>query len=503
MCRRIVNILNFVRAVEPRSTRVDIVEPVIEEIKLNKKYHFPNTFLLQYDALVTDKFVDIFRREADENMEIGLWFECVKQLVDAAGLPWRGDPDVTWNWHVVPGFLLGYTQEERKLLIDEAMRKFKEVFGYLPKSVGSWMLDSWSVDYMSREYGIKAFAICREQFGIDAYTLWGGYSNQGYYPSKKNVLCPAQTEENKVMTPVFRMLGPDPIYNYDEQLYDYGSVPTLEAAWKYGWEERSVDAMFHTHFEEECMDFGYATIGQENGFGWEKIQKGLPLQLGKIDKLAKENQVVVEKLCDTGEWFRNTFRENPVVSMVSNDDYLDNDMKSIWYNCPAYRANLLLEKDCLYFRDINLFDENYQERYLDKACETWNGIQDNLPVVDGRLWNGSGIRSGLKFDTKVSCVCAKKEGKSLVCTASCPEGEIKITFAVDRIIIHKPESLRIYFERGCDGVEMMKTDLSVEENSVHFLHNGYCYEAIFDCRLSKTAYGYELGKGIMTVNISF
>lgn len=447
--------------------------------------------------------MSIFKQEADDNMEIGLWFECVKQLVEKAGLPWRGDPALTWDWHVVPGFLLAYTHEERKLLIDEAMRKFKEVFGYLPKSVGSWMLDSWSVDYMSREYQIKAFVICREQFGVDAYTLWGGYSNQGYYPAKKNVLCPAQSEENKVGTPIFRMLGPDPIYNYDEVAYNYGSVPTLEAAWKYGWAERSVNAMFATHFEEECMDFGYVTLGQENGFGWDAIQKGLPMQLEKIDKLAKEGKVVVEKLCETGEWFTNTFKGNPTVSMVSVDDYLDNDIKSVWFNSPAYRTNVILEKGCLYFRDINKFDENYEERYLNTPCDRWNGIQDNLPVVDGRLWNTKEIKTGLKFAATASELNAKKEGENLVCTAECPEGTVKIICKNDRIVIEKPENLRMYFERGCDGVELMQTDMTVGENSVQFVHNGYSYEAKFDCKLSATANGYELEQGKKVVTISF
>lgn len=46
MSRRVVNILNFVRGNEPRDVTKDVVKPVVEEIKLNKKYNFPNTFLL-------------------------------------------------------------------------------------------------------------------------------------------------------------------------------------------------------------------------------------------------------------------------------------------------------------------------------------------------------------------------------------------------------------------------------------------------------------------------
>ena len=51
---RIVNIVNFIRGIEPRR-ELDLVEPVREEIYLNKKYGFDNTFLIQYDAMCSKR----------------------------------------------------------------------------------------------------------------------------------------------------------------------------------------------------------------------------------------------------------------------------------------------------------------------------------------------------------------------------------------------------------------------------------------------------------------
>ena len=65
---RVVNIMNFVRGVEPRM-EMDLLTPVKEEIKLNKKYGFENTFLLQYDVIINNEFVDIFKSEKDEKMD--------------------------------------------------------------------------------------------------------------------------------------------------------------------------------------------------------------------------------------------------------------------------------------------------------------------------------------------------------------------------------------------------------------------------------------------------
>ena len=52
----LVTIMNFVRGVEPRNPNLDLLEPVVNQIALNKAYGFDNTFLLQYDALIDPKF---------------------------------------------------------------------------------------------------------------------------------------------------------------------------------------------------------------------------------------------------------------------------------------------------------------------------------------------------------------------------------------------------------------------------------------------------------------
>jgi hypothetical protein len=57
--RQIANIVNFVRACEPRAP-LDLAEPVICQLELMKKHSLPGTFLLQYDALIDPKFSGLF-----------------------------------------------------------------------------------------------------------------------------------------------------------------------------------------------------------------------------------------------------------------------------------------------------------------------------------------------------------------------------------------------------------------------------------------------------------
>lgn len=225
---RIVNIVNFVRQNDYRleNSEALLLDATVKELALVEKYRLPATFLLQYDALVDTKYQELFSKKR-KNIEIGAWWEITQPQVEAAGLKWRGDH--RWVSTANIAFTTGYTQAERKTLVDVYMAKFKSLFGYYPKSVGSWYIDAWTLNYMYEKYHIVASCNCKDQIGTDGYTLWGGYWNQAYYPSKVNGYMPAQTEKGQVPVPVFRMLGSDPIYQYDSGLGGNGQgVITLE-----------------------------------------------------------------------------------------------------------------------------------------------------------------------------------------------------------------------------------------------------------------------------------
>ena len=162
MKKRVMNLVNFVRGCEPRQPWQDLYTPVAEELRIDKSYGFPHTFLLQYDALLRRDFQELFLKERDENLELGLWFEMGRPLTEAVGIEWRGRPGYDWDWFVDPGFLVSYTPKQREALIDEAFRLFKEIFGCYPQVAGSWLLDSYSMAYMSETYDMKAFCMCRE-----------------------------------------------------------------------------------------------------------------------------------------------------------------------------------------------------------------------------------------------------------------------------------------------------------------------------------------------------
>ncbi|MDD4192192.1 MAG: hypothetical protein PHI28_12730, partial [Mangrovibacterium sp.] len=192
-----------------------------------------------------------------------------------AGMNWRGR--YPWDWHADVGFSTGYTPQEREKLVDVYMNDFKKIYGAYPKSVGSWFIDAHTLNYMYQKYGIIASCNCKDQIGTDGYTLWGGYWNQAYYPSLKNAYMPAQHEENQIPVPIFRMLGSDPIRQFDAGLgSNKQGVISLEPVYKGGGGD---DAWVNWYFRQfvggEPMAFAYVQTGQENSFTWMSWRKGL------------------------------------------------------------------------------------------------------------------------------------------------------------------------------------------------------------------------------------
>lgn len=469
--KQIMNIVNFVRGIEPRM-EMDLYTPVAEQIQYNKKYNIPNTFLLQYDAMCRQDFQDLFLKERDENMELGVWFENCRELIESIGLPWRGREGYDWDWYVNVGFLPGYTPTQREQIIDVVFHLFQEKFGEYPQVAGSWLMDAHSMDYMCRKYNIKAFCVCREQYAVDAYTLWGGYFSGGYYPSKKNMLCPAQTEENKIPAPVFRMLMADPIYNYDGEAKGYG-VCTLEPAWECGRDPQITDWYLDTYYKTPCLTHAQATTGQENSFGWPLFGEGYCMQIDKLAALWKKGDVSLQKLGDTGVWYQQNFPISAATAQVATQDWRNDGQKTVWYNCKNYRVNLHFSEGKLWLRDLTKFDDRYQERYLNAVCEGWIATYDNLPIVDSRIWSRDGKACELRLAKPVSDLEAVEDSNTVL--------RLKLTFtdgtAGDVILSESRMEFEncgaLYYNWGIPGEEIC---LAFAENCLLGSQRGFAYQ---------------------------
>src|ERR1700758_3685974 len=90
---KIVNIVNFIRLLEPRDSAITedvLYQTVVKQITIMKKYRLGGTFLLQYDALLDPRYQKLLKSLPRDSFEIGAWWEIPQPLVEHAGLKWRG-----------------------------------------------------------------------------------------------------------------------------------------------------------------------------------------------------------------------------------------------------------------------------------------------------------------------------------------------------------------------------------------------------------------------------
>lgn len=389
---RIVNLYNFIRNSDYRvkDSESVIFDATSRQIDLIKPTGLPATWALQYDALINPKYQALLK-QLPANHEIAAWWEIPRPLVEKAGIRWRGH-NHEWDSTANVGFSPGYTPDERRKLVDIYMADFKNIYGHLPKSVGSWFIDEITLDHMVKRYGIVASCNCKDQVGTDGYTLWGGYWNQAYYPSRVNSYMPAQTKAGQIDVPVFRMLGSDPIYQYGR----VGGMSTLEPVYgNSGGSEAWVKWFMRNLIEQPALAFAYTQAGQENSFGWESMKAGLTMQVAMLDKESKAGRIRVMTLADAGEWFKHRHPLTPPTSVVCIDDWKSEGCGTVWYNSRFYRFNLLWEKDGFFIRDIHRFDESVVSVTHNQALTTSHLAYGTLPVMDGSLWSGTeqaGIR---------------------------------------------------------------------------------------------------------------
>ena len=481
--RQIVNIVNFVRALEPRHPEIDLLGTVKKQAELLQKHGLRGTFLLQYDVLIEPSFMEFFHSLDPAQFEFGVWHEVVEAQCAACGIEWTGR--WAWDWHTNCGFPVGYTKEQRERLIDVLYEKFREEFGYYPRVFGSWLFDSHTVRYLTDTYGADALCNCKEQFGTDGYTLWGGYYGQGYYPRRSNVFLPALTEEERIDAPLFRMLGSDPVYQYDYRIDPdretarIQGVITLEPAilGSGGDVPAWVDWFLKENYNGECLSFGYAQAGQENPFGWERIGHGLSYQCEQFAKLQAEGKLTVEPMGETGRWFKQTFRDTPPSAITAHSAYDDEKKNSVWYCTKRYRINLYGEDGAFRIRDIHLFTADLPDTYDTTVCTTTHASYEALPFIDGMRYTGRGVLAGgyISFQDGTKPHHAEMvftdegDGKATV-----TYGDLTIKLYENGLRIEAPQPFSLENRIGIDGDHLPKTVKSTE-TSVTYEYSGVRY----------------------------
>jgi hypothetical protein len=341
--------------------------------------------------------------------------------------------------------------------------------------------------------------------------MWGGYYGQGYYPNKNNVFAPARSAENKIDVPVFRMLGSDPVSQYDLGLdvstgAGVQGVASLEPVYTGGTGgggvPRWVDWYLSENFSGRCLSFGYAQAGQENSFGWDRMKAGLEYQYKRFAELSAAGSIEVETLGETGRWYKKTFTDTPASVVAAVRDMTDSGRRSVWFSSKNYRVNIYAEDGRFWIRDIHLFRDGYRERYLDNVCTTNEHTYDNLPVVDGNRFSGHGVRAGLYPVTDENAVgmeytdmlYAENNGTAAVTFTGTPCGDVTFTMNDENMTVMKTGDSPLILTYRYDGAAAGKyITMSRTGNEITFHYNGFDYRVGVTGEMTATGVKYKNG----------
>ena len=284
--------------------------------------------------------------------EVGLLLEVTPQLASASGVVYSGSPDGT-DWYLAShALLVGYSQAQRKKIIDTAFTKFKSVFGTFPKFTVGWMIDGWSLTYIHETYGVVLHELTKEQYETDSYTLYGGIFNLPYYPSRTHPLIPG-VGQNLLPVVMVRQTISDVLKNYGatravftSQPNDYLSHPELVETGTY-FDQLLDELMAQT----EVSRFG--VVGLENSQDLETFVEPFINQLQKLKSLPAPANIKIDTVSDFTHKFQTHYSSNPIYFLQSAKS--DQEEVAWWYFGKTYRARLIYRAGRLILDDLRVF----------------------------------------------------------------------------------------------------------------------------------------------------
>lgn len=359
---RYITLINPVRG---RSLWADkTLNPIKDQYGLIEKNDFSATWLLQYDAIKDAELVDEIK-EFDDKQELGIFLEVSRDLANDSKVFYLEDR--RWSDPSVV-FLSGFSLSERKLMIDKVFSLFKDEFGYYPKSVGAWWIDSYSLNYLKSKYKITSSLIVADQLITDSYGIWGQWWGYPYIASKDNILRPSKNKNDNSGVVITQWAQRDLTKAYKEGS-DYSNF-SLQAN-DYIRQGKNTDYFFGliNNYLDCRNGIGQITVGLETGMESVGFIKEYENQLKMLSGIDSIKNLSMSEFSDI---FRNVYPENPEIIYLL-------DKESEWNLSRNYRKNSNLNDEINYFEKISFSDyfvkdsSQFLRRYvmdLDKHANT-------------------------------------------------------------------------------------------------------------------------------------
>jgi len=343
------------------------------QLKTVVKLGIPATFAIRYDALTDRRYVTMlkkYRGEYPELIDLGVMIEIIPSLALDTGVSYKGSNETWYQAH--NAFTIGYPLEARKKILDTLFAKYSSVMGTYPRVSSAWMIDTDSLNYIQKNYGIQYHQITREQWGTDSYTLYGGPPHFPYPASKNWLMVPDFSRADAPM--IVRQTVTDPVYNYGDSTSSHTSQPNdyMRSGAKIDYFQKLITQAFDTTLNP----VGFACLGLENNME-EKFQNEYVNQLVWIKEYAASNQITLSKVTDMKSQFVNR-------QVTAYTGTATNIMAS-WITTPKYRVRLLEKDGLLSVTDIRVYSPDLTDPYNETIAKH-EGYWIVPFLLDGSRW---------------------------------------------------------------------------------------------------------------------
>lgn len=342
------------------------LKPIKDQYKIIKDNNFPATWLLQYDTLKDKELISEIK-SFDISQEKGVFLEVSKDFAEKARVIYPYDAP----WYS-PGavFLSGYTQSERVRIIDTLFNDFKKEFGFYPKSVGAWWIDSYSLNYLKQKYNITAALIVADQKTTDNYGVWGQWWGVPYYPSKADILTPASSLANKQEVVILQWAQRHPVLAVGE---GYKSSYSLQAN---DYTLLSKDTDFFKELINVYLDcknpIGQITAGIETGMESINFIGEYQKQLDYLKTRTDIRAVTMEEFAKV---FSGVYPDYPSSASITYED-------STWNMDTQKRVNEKFAETITYNQD-----KAFSDYFLADKSKFLNRNLTNDPAKHSDDWN--------------------------------------------------------------------------------------------------------------------
>lgn len=302
------------------------------------------TVVMSYESLLVDEYVETAKSYVrDYGDELGLLLNVIDDIY--------GMLNGNYTFWLLP-------REQQKHIIDESIRKFKEVFGYCPKTLTTYYLDAHTIKYITDNYPeVKAVvATCFEEgsrtfrgTNYDCQLFCEGGPWWPWIPSKKNSQCPAFDKEDDAGVVAFPHLTRDMLLTIEDRNDYFACHPqNITRGWAY--KDYTWDYMYN-FLDMTAVQFKY-----NDGYSYSNMYADPKWLLPKgrhddyavypiyvdamkyLGELKKKGYLVDMGMAEFAEWYReNRGYDTPDV-VLWKDVLCGSEKQVFWYIDSHMRA---------------------------------------------------------------------------------------------------------------------------------------------------------------------